>query len=132
MGLFTKKKTDEPDYSAITSIIGSDMNILGDVVYDGKVRVDGTITGNVKGEHFILGEEGKIVGDIEAHSFICHGKIEGNLKGKEVFIRKAAVIKGGITADILHVEGGAYIQGPIQCGTSRNASDEELQSEEIS
>ena len=31
------------------------------------------------GEHLILSESGKIVGDVKVSSFICHGYLEGNI-----------------------------------------------------
>ncbi len=119
MGLFRRKRDSAAGNGAITSIIGNDMNIHGDVVYEGKVRVDGTISGNVEGEHFILGEDGKITGDITAQSIVCHGKIEGNLKVKEVWIKKTAVVKGGIEAELLSIEAGAIVIGPVKCGDAK-------------
>ncbi len=119
MGFFSGKKNSGAGNGAITSIIGSEMNINGDVKYEGKVRVDGTISGNVEGEHFILGEEGKIIGDITAQSIVCHGHIEGNLKVKEVWIKETAVVKGGIEAELLSIEAGALVEGPVKCGEAK-------------
>jgi len=119
MGFFGSKKNSSTINGAITSIIGNEMNINGDLVYEGKVRVDGTITGNVEGEHFILGEDGKIIGDIIAQSIVCHGQIEGNLKVKEIWIKETAVIKGGIEAELLSIDAGAIVEGPVKCGEAK-------------
>ena len=64
------------------------MKIKGEISFKGKARIDGQIDGNIDGEHLVLSESGVITGDINASSFICQGKVEGNIKAYE----KGAVI----------------------------------------
>lgn len=98
---------------AISSIIDKTMTIKGEMVFKGKTRIDGTINGNISGEHLILSETGKIVGDINVSSFNCYGSLEGNVKATMLTARKNCSMHGKIEAGSLTVEPGASIQGEI-------------------
>ena len=101
------------DSEAISSIIDKTMTIKGEMVFKGKTRIDGTINGNINGEHLILSETGKIVGDINVSSFNCYGSLEGNVKATMLTARKNCSMHGKIEAGSLTVEPGASIQGEI-------------------
>ena len=85
MGMFGKSMNVEQemkkvDSEAISSIIDKSMTIKGEIFFKGKARIDGTINGNIDGEHLILSETGKVIGDITVSSFNCYGSLEGNIK----------------------------------------------------
>ncbi|MGB3221612.1 MAG: polymer-forming cytoskeletal protein [Desulforhopalus sp.] len=118
MGMFGKSVNVEQemkkvDSEAISSIIDKTMTIKGEMVFKGKTRIDGTINGNINGEHLILSETGKIVGDINVSSFNCYGSLEGNVKATMLTARKNCSMHGKIEAGSLTVEPGASIQGEI-------------------
>lgn len=99
---------------AISSIIDKSMTVTGEISFKGKARIDGTINGNIKGEHLILSESGKITGDITVSSFNCYGSLEGNIKADMLTARKNCSIHGKLEAVSLTVEPGAAIQGEIK------------------
>ncbi len=99
---------------AISSIIDKTMTVKGEILFKGKTRIDGTIHGNVDGEHLILSDTGKIFGDIKVTSFNCYGSHEGNVKTDILTARKNCSIHGKIEAGSLTVEPGASIQGEIK------------------
>lgn len=122
MSLFNKKdsfeqENEKAEKEAISSIIDAKMVIKGEVSFEGKARIDGTVEGNIKGEHLILSESGKIIGDIEASSFVCHGILEGNVKANLVTARKSCQIQGRIEGNSLSVEPGAGLSGEIKVAT---------------
>lgn len=110
---------------AISSIIDKSMTITGEIRFKGKARIDGTINGNIEGEHLILSESGHIKGDITVASFNCYGNIEGNIKANMLTARKSCSIKGKLEAGSLTVEPGAAIKGEIQVAV------QELKTKEI-
>jgi len=81
-----KFKNDSPE--AISSIIGLEMTVNGDISFKGKMKVDGKIIGNVKGEHLILSNTGVITGDVDTDIFICQGRVDGNVKVKKLTVMK--------------------------------------------
>lgn len=130
MGIFGKAVNVEQemkkfDSEAISSIIDKNMTLTGAVLFEGKARIDGTITGNIDGEHLILSETGKVVGDITVDSFNCYGTLEGNIKATMLIARKSCSIQGKLEAGNLTVEPGACIQGEILAATQDLNPDEQ-------
>ncbi|RUM43854.1 MAG: polymer-forming cytoskeletal protein [Desulfocapsa sp.] len=121
MGIFNQNQKDtfeqqsqQADKEVISSIIDANMVMKGELVFAGKARVDGTVEGNIKGEHLILSESGKIVGDIQVKTFVCHGALEGNIKANLVTARKNSSIHGRIESNSLTVEPGAGLDGEMK------------------
>ena len=122
MGMFGKKndvqeEMQKAENEAIASIIDTSMTITGEISFKGKTRIDGTIHGNINGEHLVLSETGKIIGDIIASSFNCFGTLEGNVRAKIITARKDCSIHGKLQAGSLTVEPGASIDGEIKAAT---------------
>lgn len=101
----------------ISSIVDQNMTINGEMTFKGKTRIDGTINGDLNGEHLILSQSGTIIGDINVTTFICHGNIEGNIFAGVVTARKGCSIRGKLEAENLIVEPGASLDGEVK--TSR-------------
>lgn len=122
MAMFGKKddvqeEIQKAESEAISSIIDKSMTIAGEISFSGKTRIDGTVNGNIKGEHLILSESGKIIGDINATSFNCFGNLEGNVNASIVTARKNCSIHGRVQAGSLTVEPGAALNGEIKAAT---------------
>ena len=124
MSFFTKKDPDDQEVNrdgeniAITSIIGTGMNFTGDVNFSGKLRLDGTIKGNVKGDHLILGATGSITGDVNIETFTCQGKVNGNINARNLNVVKGCRIDGNVVAVNMLVEGGASLNGEVKVETN--------------
>jgi cytoskeletal protein CcmA (bactofilin family) len=119
MGMFGKAvsidlEMKKVDNEAISSIIDKSMTITGELSFKGKTRIDGTVNGNIDGEHLILSETGKVVGDIRVSSFNCYGSLDGNVKATMLTARKNCSIMGKLEASSLNVEPGASIEGEIK------------------
>jgi cytoskeletal protein CcmA (bactofilin family) len=112
---------------AISSIIDKSMTITGEITFKGKARIDGTINGNIEGEHLILSETGKVNGDISVTSFNCYGILEGNVKANLLTARKNCSIHGKLEATSLTVEPGASIQGEIRAAAKDSVPVSKLQ-----
>lgn len=110
----TEQEMKKIESEAISSIIDKNMSIKGGIIFKGKARVDGTINGNIEGEHLILSETGKVIGDITVLSFNCYGNLEGNVKANMLTARKNSSINGKLEAASLSVEPGASITGEIK------------------
>lgn len=119
MALFNKKdsfeqENEKAEKEVISSIIDSRMTIKGELLFEGKARIDGTVEGNIKGEHLILSEGGKISGDIEVATFVCHGTLKGDVRASMVTARKTCQIQGLIESNSLSVEPGAGLSGEMK------------------
>lgn len=119
MTLFNKKDSFEQEIQkaekeVISSIIDTNMVIKGELIFEGKARIDGSIEGNIQGEHLILSEGGKITGDIQVVTLVCHGTLNGNVQAKLVTACKSCHIQGCIESTSLSVEPGAGINGELK------------------
>ncbi|MEJ2690169.1 MAG: polymer-forming cytoskeletal protein [Deltaproteobacteria bacterium] len=102
-----------PSDNPISSILGKDLTITGNLQFSGKARIDGKIEGDVKGDCLILSEDAKIIGNLEVESLVCQGKIEGDVSVKTLLIKAGGIIKGGCTVEDLVVESGGIIYGEV-------------------
>lgn len=100
--------------NAISSIIGQDMTIVGDLSFKSKIQVDGRLQGNLSGTCLVLSESGRIVGDVATDSLICYGQIDGNLTVGKLFLKKTGVINGRVETSDLSVESGGRLNGEIR------------------
>jgi len=126
MGIFAKKdmtqeEMDRAENEAISSIIDKNMVINGELSFQGKTRIDGTINGNINGEHLVLSDTGKVIGDIVACSFNCFGSLKGNIHANIITARKNCSIQGKLEAGTLTVEPGAVIDGEIRSANPKFA-----------
>jgi len=116
MGFFTKNDMEDNELGkeTVTSVIGKDMRLLGDIDFKGKLRLDGKVEGNIKGEYLILGETGAITGDVAAGIFVCSGHVEGNINVKKLHVIKGGTINGKVETTDLFVESGAVLNGEVK------------------
>lgn len=125
MGMFKKNDGDvieqqiqQAESKAISSIIDNSMKIKGEISFKGKARIDGHVEGNIGGEHLVLSESGVINGDVTTASFICQGKVMGNIKSELVTAKRTCSIDGRLESGSLTVEPGATIVGEIKTASS--------------
>jgi cytoskeletal protein CcmA (bactofilin family) len=124
------KQTRRVDNETISSIIDQNMIITGDLSFQWKTRIDGTVNGDIKGEHLILSQSGSIKGDLEVVTFVCHGTIDGSVSAGMVTARKGCMIRGKVAAENLIVEPGASLDGEVK--TAGSADVETGKDESIS
>lgn len=119
MSIFNdKKESSIPSQTTpISSIIGQDMTITGDLAFTSKIQLDGKIEGNLSGDCLVLSATGKVIGDVEANTIICYGQINGNIKVGELFLKKSGVINGRVETSDLSVESGGALNGEIKAQT---------------
>ena len=96
----------------LESFIGGNSVFNGDVDSKGTLRVDGVVEGNISADWVIVGEKARIAGNITARGIVVGGKIDGNLKAKEIVeIKNKGQIKGDIISKKLVVAEGGIFEG---------------------
>ncbi|MGA9657738.1 MAG: polymer-forming cytoskeletal protein [Asticcacaulis sp.] len=93
------------------SEIGAHTVIDGHVSIGGDLQLDGTIRGNVRAKHLIIGESGCVDGQIEADSVEVRGRVSGAITAHRVTLLAGARVDGDITHTQLAIEMGAHYQG---------------------
>jgi cytoskeletal protein CcmA (bactofilin family) len=116
--------TSSSSFSSSVNSIGQGTYVEGTINADSDIRIDGEIKGNLscKGK-LILGERGKIVGDIECTNALIEGEIRGKIVVKELLqVKDSAIIDGDIATDKLNVDSGAVFNVNCNMGTSSMSS----------
>ena len=101
------------------NIIGIGTKITGDVNSNGDIRVDGSLNGKLitKGK-VVIGETGKVKGEISCKNSDVEGSIEGKITVSELLALKTkARINGDIIANKLAIEPGCQFSGNCDMST---------------
>lgn len=106
------------------SLIAKHLEIKGDLIGAGDLKVDGRIIGNVNLEgKLFLSESAEIKGNVDTINFECNGSLEGNILVKEkLIIGSKSKIVGDIKTKILIIEEGAEING--KCIAAKDNKEE--------
>jgi len=94
-----------------SSTISVDFTIHGDIKCDGTAKLDGEVLGNVECKELIVGENGRIIGDVNAETIVVYGQIEGSVHGNSVSLKSSATVLGNIFHNGLGIEMGARFLG---------------------
>jgi cytoskeletal protein CcmA (bactofilin family) len=110
----TRAETLSPRKIAPT-IISADVRILGNVISDGMIDMNGRIEGDVKSEAVYVRENGMITGDITAATEVhVFGSVHGVIKSPKVCIYATGHIEGAIMHKSLSIEDGAYVDAQFK------------------
>ena len=114
------QQRDSRDYMASTSS-SSDLNALlgrgsefeGKLAFEGKVRIDGTFTGEISTNDLLqIGDGAKVQAEISCGTVIVEGEVNGNIKATQaVELRRPAKVHGDITTPSLVIEKGVLFEG---------------------
>jgi len=101
---------------AADSIIGINNSFSGEFISNGLLRIDGDFKGTIKGYGKVLvGEGGRIQGDIYAKSIRIGGKIKGNVYALErVDILATGKLIGDLYTKAFCAEEGMFLKGLVQ------------------
>ena len=106
------------------NILGSDVEIQGEVRFQGDLIVDGRIEGRIISEGSLtIGESAHIQAEIQCGTVIVQGRVEGNITvTNRVEICARAEVIGDIKANALSMEAGAIFVGASTIGNPRAQS----------
>ncbi len=109
------KKTTDQINAKISSIIGSDMVVEGNIKAKEAVRVEGSVTGDVETEGaLIISSTGKVKGNVKGSNIVIGGSLEGDLtSGGRTEVASTGKVIGNIRTKSLIVDENAVFQG--QC-----------------
>lgn len=90
-------------------------SVKGDIVTTGDIRIDGNVDGSVVADgKLVVGNTGKITGNIQATTSNVSGAIEGVMDVAEMLkVQATGKISGEITYGKLMVEPGAELEGRL-------------------
>jgi cytoskeletal protein CcmA (bactofilin family) len=118
--MFGRKKRASIEVTKITSLVARDMTVQGDVLFEGGLRVDGRVEGNVLGRDnspglLVLSEHGAIAGRVKVYDAVINGAVEGDLEVEHFLeLQAGARVSGNITYRQLQMDCGATVHGRLE------------------
>ena len=99
------------------AVIGSSIQINGDLRGDEDLRIEGKVSGTVELKNSVLtiGKEGKVKAGVYAKSIAVDGETKGDLYATDrVSVHVNARVQGNIIAPKVSIEEGAHFKGSIE------------------
>ncbi|OOZ40257.1 cell shape determination protein CcmA [Solemya pervernicosa gill symbiont] len=108
-----KKKT-----AKINSLIGTNTEVNGDVIFNGGLHVDGKVKGNVISHDdasvLTLSDQGMIEGEVKVPNVVLNGRVVGNVYAFDhIELASKASVTGNVYYDLLEMAMGAEVNGSL-------------------
>lgn len=105
--------------SKIDTLIGQDIEVLGDIKFSGGLHLDGKVVGNVSAENsegsvLIVSDKGRVEGDVSVSYAVINGEVTGNVYASEKLeLSGKARINGNVHYNLLEMASGAEVNGKM-------------------
>jgi cytoskeletal protein CcmA (bactofilin family) len=112
----------------INTILGKETSFKGVLTYEGTVKIDGKVEGEIIArDTLIIGEDAEINADIDVGRLISRGRIRGNITVKDrAEFFAPAVLRGNIQTPVIVIEDGVIFEGKCEMQTAGDDSKTEL------
>jgi cytoskeletal protein CcmA (bactofilin family) len=110
----------------VTTLLGRGSEFEGKLSFEGTVRIDGKLSGEIFSEDIlIVGEGAEVKAEINVGAIVIEGTVHGNIHAKRsVEIHTPAKVRGNITTPSLFIEKGVLFDGNCQMESSASAAQE--------
>ncbi len=108
-----KKKEIPPEGKETFTFLARGFEFKGTLTFDGTVRIDGSVAGEIRSNGtIILGEHAVVEGDVSAGTIVSGGKITGNVMATgKVHLLPTAVLRGDVMAPLVQMDEGVSFHG---------------------
>lgn len=108
------------------SIVAHGTRVVGELVTEGVVKVEGIIEGSIRArQQVVVAKGGKVEGDIHTREAVIGGAVSGGIYADErVEVQRGSVVNGDITTQRIMVQEGAEVNGQVRMGVPDRAASE--------
>jgi cytoskeletal protein CcmA (bactofilin family) len=116
----------------VNAFMGAETFFEGKLTYTGAVRLDGRFKGVIRSDDtLIVGDTGRIEGEIHVGITIIQGEVVGNVYGKErVELHHPGRMIGNVTAPVVIMDEGAIFEGNCKMKEKKKEEKKEVKKEE--
>jgi cytoskeletal protein CcmA (bactofilin family) len=113
-------KTKPAPQKRIDALIGAGTTVRGDIVFEGGLRIDGTVIGNVaaaegKPGTLVVSEAARVDGRIEVTHVVINGTVNGPIVARDYLeLQPKARIVGDVSYRTVEMHIGAVIEGRLE------------------
>ena len=104
----------------VTTLLGKGSEFEGKLSFEGTVRVDGKLTGEIfTDDVLVVGEGAEVNAEVTVGAIVIQGTVRGNITAKRsVEIHSPGRVKGNINTPSLFIEKGVFFDGHCQMDSS--------------
>ncbi len=106
-------KPEESSTMAAT-IIDEDVAIVGYIISNGKVQIEGKVQGYIFCSNLRICDGGQVAGGIVAEKVTVHGRISGSINALSVTLESTSHTEADISCKMLKIEHGGYFEGQLR------------------
>lgn len=119
------KRSSEQVHEDIETVIGQNTIIEGNIEGGSNIRIDGRVNGGVTvSSNIIIGEMGRVHGDIKGESLLISGNVTGNVKlTGNLSISETGQLVGDVEVASLNIADGGVFSGRSEMQTRSDALD---------
>src|SRR5437868_13010491 len=119
----------------LTGFVGNGTTLTGEATFKGMLRVDGTLSGNVRSEDgtHIVSTNGRVEANVEVAVAQIFGTVQGDITAsKRIEMGRVAKVTGNIQTPALVIENGALFEGSCRMVQIKEQFDKEQEKMETS
>lgn len=134
MAMFASEKKDGKENQqrpqtrgeAALTIIAAGTRVVGEVISNGVVKVEGEVAGTVRAElQVLVSRGGMIEGNIVTREAVLGGAITGGVIAEErVEVQAGSVVNGDIVTERLIVQEGGEVNGHVRMGSPKELAEQ--------
>ncbi len=123
-----KKGSGTPEQSEISAFLGKGTEFKGVLSFEGTIRVDGKIEGEVISKDTLIAGDGAFLqGEISVGTIISSGKVVGNINAsQQVHLLAPANIQGNIKTPKLIIEEGVTFDGKCEMAGEKRSAEQKV------
>jgi cytoskeletal protein CcmA (bactofilin family) len=122
--MIEKEKVEAGEGSDVNAYLGKGSRVSGKLNFDGTVRVDGHVEGEISAQDtLIVGESAVVTAQINGNTVIIKGKVTGDINArKRVEVRAPGKLYGNIVTPSLVIHEGVLFEGHCSMGAAESRS----------
>jgi cytoskeletal protein CcmA (bactofilin family) len=116
--MFSSNKKEARPSQEATTLIAAGTRIKGDIQFSGRLHVDGSIEGAIRGDGpqamLTLSAHASVAGEVQAPHIVIDGAITGDVTASErLELASNARVEGNVYYKLLEMSAGAQINGKM-------------------
>ena len=117
--MFGSKEKPAQKSTRISTLVGAESVLRGDLTFSGGLHVEGRIVGNVQAEEgsdamLTLSEQGVVEGEVRVPTMVLNGTVNGDVHARDrIELASRARVHGDVYYNLLEMAMGAEVNGKL-------------------
>lgn len=110
----------------ITALLGRGTHFEGKLFFEGRIRVDGSFRGEIRGDDvLVIGDGAQVVGEIEvATCIVTGGQVEANIRARDAIeLYAPSRVTGDLHAPAIFIDRGVLFEGSCKMAPLEGRED---------